>query len=160
LNMRQKKLVANIVTVVVFTVAMVTGFSTIKNVINRSEAMRAMELLGNEILQYRKTNGSLPPEYYVKRYMDEIGAVRLSGFQYRAPWIEFGSDPNQTILVYSEKNYRGFVKAGGIVLWLNGKVEWMDKKQFEQALASQQKQQELQWLQEHLRENKDSRPQF
>jgi hypothetical protein len=120
--------------------------------------MRAMELVGEEILQYRKTTGSLPPEYYVEQYIDRIGAVRLSDIYYRAPWIEFGSEPNSTILAYSEKNYKGFVKAGGIVLWLNGKAEWMNKKQFEQILVKQQKQQELQWLQEHLLENKTNQP--
>jgi len=152
LNVRQKKLVANIVVVITFTVAMVAGFANIKNVINRSEAMRAMELLGAEILQYRKTYGSLPPEYYIKQYIDKIGAVRLSDFHYRAPWIEFGSEPNEIILAYSEKSYKGFVKAGSIVLRLNGKVEWINKKQFEQTLAVQQKQQELEWLKEHLQE--------
>lgn len=150
MNTRQKKLVANIVTVVVFTVAMVAGFANIKNAINRSEAMRAMELVGTEVLQYRKAHGSLPPEYYVKQYIGEIGAVRLSSLYYRASWIEFGSEPNNTILAYSERNYRGFVKAGSIVLWLNGKVEWMNKKQFEKTLAAQQQQQELQWIKEHL----------
>ena len=152
MNVRQKKLVANIVVVITFTVAMVAGFANIKNVINRSEAMRAMELLGAEILKYRKTYGSLPPEYYIKQYIDKIGAVRLSDFHYRAPWIEFGSEPNEIILAYSEKNYKGFVKAGSIVLRLNGKVEWINKKQFEQTLAVQQKQQELEWLKEHLQE--------
>lgn len=139
--------------VVIFTIAMVVGLVNIKNVINRSEAMRAMELLGREILTYRKTHGSLPAEIYVKQYAGKIGAVRLAGFHYRAPWIEFGSEPNSTVLIYAKKNYRGFVKAGGIVLWLNGKVEWMNKKQFEQILAAQQKQQELQWIKTHLQKN-------
>jgi hypothetical protein len=158
LNLRQKKLVANIVTVLVFTIVIVAGFSNIKNVINRSEAVRTMKLLGGEILKYRKANGSLPPENLVKRYMNEIGAVRLSVFQYRAPWIEYGSDPNTTILAYAEKNYWGLVKPGSVVLWLSGKVEWLDKKQFEQTLAAQQKQQELQWLRQHLQSNKDNQP--
>ncbi|MCX5633654.1 MAG: hypothetical protein NTW93_08285 [Phycisphaerae bacterium] len=157
MNIRQKKLVANIIVVLVFTVAMVTAFANIKNVINRSETIRATELVGKEILRYRKTNGSLPPEYYVKEYIDKIGAVRLSDFHYRAPWIEFGSEPNSTILAYSEKNYRGLVKAGSVVLWLNGKVEWMNKKRFEQALATQQKQQEFQWIKEHL-QNSENQP--
>jgi len=60
LNARQKKLVANIVIVVVFTVAMVTGFANIKNAINRSETMRAMELLGNEILRQKKPTARCP----------------------------------------------------------------------------------------------------
>jgi hypothetical protein len=150
LNSRQKKLVAHIAVVLVFTTVMVVGFANLKNRINRREAMRAMDLLGTEILQYRKAYGSLPPEYYVKQYISEIGAVRLSGFRYRALWIEFGSEPDKTILAYSEQNYRGFVEAGYIVLRLNGRVEWMSKKQFEQILTVQQKQQELEWLKEHL----------
>ena len=155
LNRKQKKLLANVVIVVAVTTAMVVGFANIKNVINRSEATRAMEILGKEILQYRQKYGSLPSEIYVKQYEEAIGAVRLS-VQYRAQWIEYGADPNTTILAYSEKNYRGFVKGGYVVLWLNGKVEWINKKQFEKILTAQQQQQELQWLQEHLRKNKDS----
>jgi hypothetical protein len=119
-----------------------------------------MELLGDKILRYRKTNGSLPPEYQVKQFADAIGAVRLTNFLYRAQWIEFGSVPNTTILVYSQKNYRGLVKPGTIVLWLNGRVEWMSKKQFEKILAAQQEQQELQWIKEHLQQNKDSYQQY
>ncbi|MDP2974308.1 MAG: hypothetical protein Q8N60_04610, partial [Candidatus Diapherotrites archaeon] len=78
------------------------------------------------------------------------GAGRIGNLQYRAQWIEFGAQPDKTILVYAEKNYRGLVKAGYVVLWLDGRVEWMSKKQFEQILTTQQKQQELQWLQERL----------
>jgi hypothetical protein len=157
LNRKQKKLLANVVIVVAFTTAMVVGFANIKNVINRSEATRAIGILGKEILQYRQKYGSLPPETYVKQYEEAIGAVRLSDLQYRAQWIEYGADPNTTILAYSEKNYRGFVKGGYLVLWLNGKVEWIsNKKQFEKILAAQQQQQELQWLQEHLQKNKDN----
>ena len=156
LNRKQKKLLANVVIVVAVTTAMVIGFANIKNVINRSEATRAMGILGKEILQYRQKYGSLPSEIYVKQYEEAIGAVRLS-VQYRAQWIEYDADPNTTILAYSEKNYRGFVKGGYVVLWLNGKVEWIsNKNQFEKILAAQQQQQELQWLQEHLRKNKDS----
>jgi hypothetical protein len=157
LNRKQKKLLANVITVVAFTAVMVVGFANIKNVINRSESIRALGILGKEIFQYRQKYGSLPSEIYVKQYQEAIGAVRLSDLQYRAQWIEFGSDPNTTILAYSEKKYRGFVKEGCLILWLNGKVEWIsDKKRFEKILAAQQQQQELQWLQEHLRKNKDS----
>ncbi|MFA5292372.1 MAG: hypothetical protein WC496_04975 [Phycisphaerae bacterium] len=150
MNRQQKQLVANVVIVVVFTIAMIAGFSNIKNFINRSEAMRAMELLGKDLLQYRKQYGSLPNESYAKQFIEKIGAVRIGIFQYRAPWIEFGAQPDKTILAYAKKNYYGLVKAGYIVLWLDGRVEWMSKKQFEQILMTQQKQQELQWLKEHL----------
>ena len=158
MNARQKELVAHIVIVVIFTTAMVVGFANIKNAINRSETMRAMELLGNEILQHRKTYGSLPSEYQVKQFADALGAVRLADFHYRGQWIEFGSPPDTTILTYSQKNYRGFVKAGYVVLWLNGKVEWISKKPFEKILATQQEQQELQWIKEHLQQDKDNHP--
>jgi hypothetical protein len=156
LNRKQKKLLANIVIVVAFTTAMVVGFANIKDFVNRSEATRAMGILGKEILQYRQKYGSLPSEVYVKQYQEAIGAVRLSDLQYRAQWIEYGADPNTTILAYSEKNYGGFVKGGYIVLWFNGKVEWIGKKEFEKILTAQQQQQELQWLQEHIRKNKDN----
>jgi len=155
MNTRQKKLVANIVTVLFFTTVMIVGFANIKNNINRSESMRAMGLLGKEILEYRKLNGSLPNEFYVNQFKDKISAVRLGDIQYRAQWIEFGSQPDKTILAYVEKNYRGFVKAGFIALWLDGKVEWIGKKQFEKILAAQQKKLELQWLREHLQKEQN-----
>lgn len=153
MNRQQKKLVANVVTVITFTVAMVVGFANIKNAINRSETTRAMRIISDEILKYKKETGSLPSTAYVTEFTDKIGAVRLGNFQYRAQWIEFNSDPNTTILAYSKNNYRGFVKAGYVTLWLNGKVEWIPQKPFEEILAEQQKQQELQWLQENLEKN-------
>lgn len=160
MNKRQKKLIANIVIVLAFTVATVVGFANIKNAINRSETIRAMQLLGDDVLAYRKQYGSLPSEYYAKQFADRIGAVRLTDFQYRAQWVEFGSEPNTTILAYSQKNYKGLVKAGAIVLWLNGKVEWISKKQLEQILTAQQKQQELQWIQERLQSGKNNPSQY
>ncbi|MBN1786781.1 MAG: hypothetical protein JW806_00115 [Sedimentisphaerales bacterium] len=156
MNKQQKKLVANVVVVTVFTAVVVVGFANIKNVVNRSEAMRAMELIGKEILQYRKTYGSLPSEYNVKKFAEQIGTVRLIDFHYRATWIEFGAKPDTTVLAYSRKNYRGFVKAGYIVLWLDGRVEWINKKQFEQTLDKQQEQLELKWIQEHMQKGKDT----
>jgi len=154
MDKRQKKLIANVVVVVTFTVVIVVGFANIKNIINRSEAIRAIDLLGKEVLQYRKNNGSLPAENYVKQFSNQIGAVRLTDIQYRAPWIEFGCDPNTTVLAYARKDYAGLVKSGGIVLWLNGKVEWINKKRFERIMGTQQQQIELQWLKEHLQKNK------
>jgi len=152
-NRQQKKLIANVVTVITFTVAMVVGFANIKNAINRSETTRAMRILSNEILKYKKQYGSLPSTSYVTQFVDKIGAVRLTSLQYRAQWIEFDSDPDTAVLAYSQKDYRGLIKAGYVVLWLNGKVEWLPKKHFEQILAAQQQQQELQWLQENLQKN-------
>ena len=155
MNRRQKKLVANIVVVITFTAAMVAGFANMKNLINRSEAMRAMELLGKEVLSYRQTYGSLPSEDYARQFAEQIGAVRLSNFQYRAQWIEYGSDPNATVLACAEKKYKGLVKSGAVVLWLSGKVEWISKKHFCKIMESQQEQQELKWIREHLQSGKN-----
>ncbi|MDD5135176.1 MAG: hypothetical protein PHP01_07180 [Phycisphaerae bacterium] len=156
MDKRQKRLLANIVVVITFTIVVVAGFANLKNIINRSEAMRAMELLGKEVLQYRKEYGSLPSETYVRQFANRIGAVRLTDFRYRAPWIEFGCDPNTTVLIYSRKNYTGLTKSGGIVQWLGGKVEWLDKKRFDEIMEAQQQQMELQWLREHLQKSKNS----
>lgn len=155
MNARQKQLVVHIIAVMVFTIVMVVGFANIKNLINRSEAMRTMKMVGSEISRYRKNYGSLPLGSFVKQYAEQIGAVRLTNLVYRAQWIEFGFDPNSTILAYSEKRYSGFVRPGCVVLWLNGNVEWMSKKQFEKTLATQQKQQELQWIKEHLQSSEN-----
>jgi hypothetical protein len=155
MDRRQKKLVVNIVVVIGFTAAMVAGFANVKNLINRSEAMRAMELLSKEVLSYKKDYGSLPSENYARGFAEQIGAVRIGNFQYRAQWIEFGCDPNTTILAYSEKNYAGFVESGAAVLWLSGKTEWMDKKHFYEIMKAQQKKQELRWIQEHLQNDSD-----
>ena len=155
MDRRQKKLIANIVVVIAFTAAMVAGFANVKNIINRSEAMRATELLGKEILSYKHTYGSLPSENYARQFIEQIGAVRLGDFQYRAQWIEFGCDPNATILAHAEKKYAGFVKSGVVVLWLSGKTEWIDKKHFGEIIKAQQKKQELRWIQEHLQNDND-----
>lgn len=130
---------------------MIVGFANIKNKINRSESIRAMKILGQEVLEYRKNYGSLPNEYYITQIKEKIGAVRLGDVQYRATWIEYGAPPETTILAYSEKKYSGVVKDGYVVLWLDGRVEWINKEDFEKILHEQQKKQEIQWIQEHLR---------
>jgi len=130
---------------------MISGFANIKNKINRSESIRAMKILGQEILKYRKNYGSLPNEIYITQIKERIGAVRIGNVQYRATWIEYGAPPETTILAYAPKKYSGVVKDGYVVLWLDGRVEWIDKKEFEKTLHDQQKQQEIRWLQEQLR---------
>ncbi|MCE5339947.1 MAG: hypothetical protein LLF92_02295 [Planctomycetaceae bacterium] len=150
MNTQQKKLVANIITVSFFTIVMIVGFANIKNSINRAESIRAMNVLSKEIFSYRQKYGSLPNQIYVDDFIDRAGLVRVGPLQYRAMWIEYGSDPNSTILAYSEKIYGGFVKSGYIVLWYNGKVKWYEKKYFEKLLAEQQKKDEVQWMLQHL----------
>jgi len=154
-NIQQKKLVANIITVAFFTLVMIVGFANLKNLITRTESIRAMNVLSKEVFAYREKYGSLPNQIYVDDFIDKAGLVRLGPLQYRAMWIAYGSDPNSTILAYSEKIYGGFVKSGYVVLWYNGRVEWFEKDVFEKILAVQQQKDELQWLHDHLRQKRD-----
>jgi len=146
MDRRQKKLVSNLITVSIFTIVMVFGLVTFKDAVNKSEAIRATELLSKEILAYHKRSGSLPSKNYIDQFLERIGAVRIGEIQYRAQWIGYGSDKAKTILAYSKKNYSGLLKSGYIVIRLNGQVEWMSPNRFEPVLQIQQQQSELDWL--------------
>ncbi|MHC4394384.1 MAG: hypothetical protein ACYS1A_01895 [Planctomycetota bacterium] len=118
-----------------------------KEFVNRSEAKQAMEDLGWQVLQYRKEHGSVPPKSYVDSIKNKLkGHARLGNLQYRALWIDFESTPDE-ILAYVEKKHRSFILSNGfIVLRLDGRVEWMEKQQFETLLAQQQSQMEIEML--------------
>ena len=114
---------------------------------NRAEAMRAMEHLGRTVLQYRKEHGSVPPESYIGRVREDLpGNVRLGDVRYRGMWIDFESSGDE-ILAYAEKRYpSSFLRGGFVVLRLDGRVEWMDKQEFETLLAQQQSPMEIEML--------------
>ncbi len=139
MNKRQKAILIDFTTVIVATAIAVLAMIIFKDWINRSEATRAIQQLGQTVLQYRKDHGSVPPESYVDRIKENLeGHVRLGSLQYRARWIDFESTPDE-ILAYTEKNYRSlFFGKGFIVLRLNGTVEWMEEEQFKTLLAQQQ----------------------
>jgi type II secretory pathway pseudopilin PulG len=136
--------VAKLIIVLVITAAAAFTMMNVKDFINRKEGMRAMTQLGQHILEYRKTYGSLPPESYIEKIKGSLeGSVRLGTVQYRAIWITFDSK-DDTILAYTQKNYHSlFLKSGYVVLWLNGKVEWMEVSRFENLLAGQQSLEEI-----------------
>ena len=123
----------------VVTAIVVVAMIDFKNWVNRSEAMLATEHLGKIILQYRKDQGSLPPESYINQIKENLpGSVRLGQIHYRAMWIDFESTTEE-ILAYTEKNYHSlFFGKGFIVLRLNGHIEWMEKAEFSTLLARQQ----------------------
>ena len=139
MNRRQKAILINFTTVIIITAIAVVAMIDLKNWVNRSEAMRAMEHLGQEVLRYRKKHGSVPPESYIDTIKEDLeGHVRLGKLQYRARWIDFESTPNE-ILAYTEKKYHSLLFSKGfIVMRLNGRVEWMEKQKFETLLAQQQ----------------------
>ena len=137
---RQKLILIRFTVVIIVTVVAVVAMISFKDWVNRSESMLAMDSLGKIILKYRAENGSVPPESYVNSIKTNLpGNVRLGDlFRYRALWLSFDSPPD-TILAYAPKRYRSLIlKNGAIVLRLNGRVEWLDMKDFETLLAKQQ----------------------
>jgi hypothetical protein len=149
MNRRQKAILTNIVTVITVTVFAVIALINFKDWVNRSEAIRAIENLGQVALQYRKERGLVPPQSYVDRIREELpGSVRLGKLQYRGLWIDFESSDDE-ILAYVKKEYHSsFFSNGFIVLRLDGRVEWMDEKKFKELLAQQQSPIEIQMLQQ------------
>jgi len=146
-NRRQKSILINAISVITITSIAVVAMINLKDWVNRSEAMRAMEDLGNLVLQYRQENGSVPPQSYVNNIKTNLkGHVRLGDLQYRALWIDFDSKPDD-VLAYVEKKYHSLVLSRGfIVLRLDGRVEWMQKQQLDVLLARQQSRMEIETL--------------
>jgi hypothetical protein len=148
MNKRQKSLVLNVIAVLVITVAFIVLMMNVKDLLNKSEAMRAMGTVGREVLNYREQYGSLPPESYLTRIKEQF--VRLGALHYRAQWIGFDSEPN-AVLAYTKQNYRSLAaRSGYVVLRLDGQVEWMGKRQFEALLREQQTSREIEMLHEGL----------
>jgi len=139
MNSKQKTVLVNFTIVIVITAITVLAMINLKEIINRSEAMRAMAHLSQNILQYREQYGSIPPESYVNEIQTTLeGRARLGGLYYRARWIDFNCGPDE-ILAYSERKFHSlFISDGYVVLRLNGQVQWMEQEKFEQLLASQQ----------------------
>ncbi len=147
MNRRQKAILINVISVITITSIAVVAMINLKDWVNRSEAMRAMEHLGKIVLQYRQENGSVPPQSFVDNIKTNLkGHVRLGNLQYRALWIDFDSTPDD-VLAYVEKKYHSFVLSSGfIVLRLDGRVEWMQKQQLDILLARQQSRMEIETL--------------
>lgn len=144
MNKRQKAILRDLITVLLATIIMVIGMINFKDWVNRSEAMRAMDQLGQIILKYRKERGAVPSRSYVHGIIENLqGSVRLGNPKYRALWINFESTPDE-ILAYAEKNYVSLLGKGFIVLRLDGRVEWMKKNEFKELLAQQQSPDEIQ----------------
>lgn len=148
MNKHQRVILIKFTTVIVVTAIAVVAMINVKDWINRSEAMRAMEHLGQRVLDYRKAYGSVPPESYVTNIKETLeGHVRLGNLQYRAQWIDFESTPDE-ILAYAEQKYpSSLLNDGFVVLRLSGRVEWLGKQEFEKVLARQQSQKEIEILQ-------------
>jgi hypothetical protein len=138
MDKRQKSVIYNFIFVFVITMAAVVGMINLKDYINRTEAMRAMEHLGRVVLAYRAQHGSVPAKYYVDEIKKEFeGSARLGKLHYRARWIEFGATGDE-VLAYTQKHYRSIFGSGYVALRLDGRVEWMKGKEFRALLDAQQ----------------------
>jgi hypothetical protein len=148
---RQKIILRDFVTVMVITAIVVVAMIIFKDFVNRSEAMRAMGHLRQEIKRYQDEHGSVPPKTWVDR-LRENRNIKLGNLQYRARWITFESTPDE-FLAYTEANYNLLVGKGYIVLRLSavlrddGYPEWIGRKEFKTLLAQLQSPEEIQMLQ-------------
>ncbi len=144
LTKRQKVVVVKFTAVITFTIIAVFSMYNIKDFINRRESMLAMAQIGQYVLEFKKANGSRPAEAGIEEFQKRIeGGVRLGKITYRTIWIEYDA-PDNSILAYVKKNYYSlFLKSGYIILRLDGKVEWMEPKEFESLLKSQQTPEEI-----------------
>ena len=145
MNRRQKIILTEFVLVVLVTAIAVFILMNTKDLINRSEAMRAMQHLSRMVREYRQQHGAVPPETFVRNVEDDLeGAARLGNLKYRGIWVDLDSTDDE-VLACSEKPYRSlFVNEGYVVLRLDGRVEWIEKDEFETLLASQQSPEEKQ----------------
>jgi hypothetical protein len=141
---RQKVVIIDVAVVLVVTAVVVVAMANFKDYVNRSEATRAMQHLGEVVLQYRENHGQVPPESYIDDIKEQLhGYARLGTLHYRGRWIDIESKPDE-ILAYTVKNYHSLiVHSGVVVLRFDGKVEWMKKEEFDKLLARQQSPTEL-----------------
>jgi len=146
MNLKQRSTILNFVTVVVITTVFVLIMANVRYIVNKSEATRSMELLGQRVKIYRQQQHSTPPKSFVMGGDHSISIARLGDINYRSHWISYDAKPD-TILAYSYKKFGVLAGKGYIVMFLNGDVTWIEKKQFEQLLAKQQTQAEIELLQ-------------
>ncbi|MEE9370444.1 MAG: hypothetical protein V3W45_03130 [Sedimentisphaerales bacterium] len=154
MNRRQKAILKDFAIVIIATAIAVMAMINLKDWVNRSEAMRAMEHLRRSLQQHRDKHSSVPSQSWVDSQIKILpGHVRLGELQYRGPWISYDSTGDE-VLAYTKKNYhslllgKGYVVLRlGAVLSDDGRVEWMEKQQFESLLAQQQSPLEIEILQ-------------
>ena len=161
MNKRQKAILVEFISVIVITAIAVVAMTNLKDWVNRSEAIRAMKDLSQKVLEYQQEYrrnyrqeygkeypyAAVPTEYYINSIKKDLeGWVRLGNLRYRARWIGPEATPDE-VLAYTEKKYRSLLLSDGyVVLRLDGRVEWMGKQEFEQLLAQQQSEFEIEML--------------
>ena len=143
-NKQQKAILVEVATVLVITLIAVVAMINFKDYINRRESITAMRQLGKIVLEYRSQNGRVPSEsVFLSEKNNVKGSVRLPNLIYRGLWIDFEAEPND-ILAYAEKNYpSSLLDDGYVVLMFDANTVWMGKVEFEELLAQQQSEVEI-----------------
>jgi hypothetical protein len=138
MNKKQKSLIANLISTVVIISLFIFGFGNFKDYINKREAIRGFNQLGQKIIEYRKHYGQLPGESSIEGLKEQVeGGARVGNIHYRAQWIGINSPPN-TIVAYAEKEYNWLIGSGVVVLLLDGQILYLTPKEFHELLAKQQ----------------------
>jgi hypothetical protein len=138
MNKAQKQLLTNLVCTAIVIVAFIFGFGNFKDYVNKSEAIRAFNQLGQEVLKYRTQTGQLPSESTIASLKEQLeGSARVGNIEYRAQYISIDSPPD-TIVAYTDKEYNWLIKSGFVVLLLDGRVLYLSPKEFNALLAKQQ----------------------
>jgi hypothetical protein len=137
-NNRQRALLTESLLVLAATAGAVVGMMHVRDYVNRSEALRAMDHLGRRVLEYRQRCGSLPPAAFLDSIKGDLeGAVRMGNVQYRALYLGPDASPD-TILAYSQRRYPcSFLRDGYVILRLNGRVEWLPTARFDRLFVTQ-----------------------
>jgi hypothetical protein len=149
MTQQQKTIVIRFVLVLFLTLLAVFALLHIRDLINRSEAMKAMKIIGQQIMAYKEANGLYPPESFVNDLTADLrGYGRADVTEYRGRWLTSDSGPDE-ILAYVYKTFGLKLTGDGyVVLRHNGRVEWMEADAFKSLLAHQQTQAELEALQQ------------
>jgi hypothetical protein len=133
----QKRLLINLISTAAVIIIFILAFRTFKDYVNKAEAIRAFNQLGQKVLEYRKQYRQLPSESAIQGLKEQLeGAVRVGTINYRAQWISVDSPPD-TIVAYAEKKYNWLIKSGFVVLRLDGTVEYLPPQEFNAILKKQ-----------------------
>jgi len=91
---------------------------------NRSEALRAMKLLGEAVQTFRQENGRLPTAGEVQEFDLKARGSRTVQFTYDESRV-LADSPPQTPLAYSPLFRLHYLPSGHAVLRLDGPEEWL-----------------------------------
>jgi hypothetical protein len=147
MNKRQRNIITNAIFVIALTIAAVIAMIQLRDWVNRSEALRAMEHLSRVVQEYKEEHGFIPPESYINQIKEDLeGSPRVGDLKYRARWIDFESGPDTILAYFFQPTDSLLFEDVYIVLRSDGRIEQIPKQPFEELLSQQQSQIEKEQL--------------